>query len=246
MRRWLAGLLLLGAWLTVRAEVAVPALSGRVVDQAKLFSADDMRRIDAAIVALEQATGGQMVVWTIPALDGDAIENIGIRAAEKWKVGNKGKDDGAILLIALNDRQIRLEIGYGWEGPVNDAKAGDIIRGMGDFFRRGDYGTGAVYAVNRMQSHITGKEVANAPVPQPAPAESGASGVDIGVIIFMVIFLMIWGARVTRHTGGRGGGGGGGGFGGFGGGGFGGGRGGGGFGGGRGGGFGGGGASGRW
>ena len=228
------------------AEPAVPRLTGRVVDRANIFGTDGAARIDAAIRALETATGGgQMAVLTIDTLDGTPIEEFGIRVMDQWKIGRKGKDDGAILIIALRDRAMRLEIGYGWEGDINDARAGDIIRGLAPFFRENRYTDGVLFAVGEVQRFVTGKAPENQP---KAPARAsrrrtGRADSFLPVIIFIILLLLI----TTRF--GRGGhpGSGFGGFGGFGGGfgrggGFGG---GGGFSGGGGGG-GGGGASGRW
>ncbi len=230
--------------LTLWAEVTVPATPDRVVDQAKVFTPDGKQRIVDAILELEKATGGQMVVWTIPSLEGEPIETVSMRAAEKWKIGRKGKDNGAILTIALKDRSMRLEVGYGWEGNVNDARAGDIIRSLGGYFRSGDYAGGAVHAVKQVQAFVTG--AVPAPDSAPAPARvSAARGsaeqssekgdwTPLWVIIVLILFVIL--AFLDKSSGGgyRGGGfgggfrGGGGGF-----------RGGGGR-------FGGGGASGRW
>lgn len=227
------------------AEPAVPRLTGRVVDRANIFGSDGAARIDAAIRALETATGGgQMAVLTIDTLDGTPIEEYGIRVMDQWKIGRKGKDDGAILIIALRDHEMRLEIGYGWEGDINDARAGDIIRGLAPFFRANRYTDGVLFAVGEVQRFVTGKAPENQP---KAPARAsrrrtGRSDSFLPVAVFIILILLIV-SRFGRggHTGGFGGGFGGGFRGGFGGG-FGG---GGGFsgGGGRGGG---GGASGRW
>ncbi|MGE4564358.1 MAG: YgcG family protein [Victivallaceae bacterium] len=230
--------------LILTAEVTVPATPDRVVDQANLFSGPGREKVLKAIRELEKTTGGQMVVWTVPTLEGEPIETVSMRAAEKWKIGHKGKDDGVLLTIALKDRSIRLEIGYGWEGKINDARAGDIIRSMGDSFRAGDYAGGAVLAVNQVQNFVTGK---NVPVTTPAKPAARPQGKEFPidtffwVFIAMVVILAVIGKIFPGSGFGGGGGGyrGGGGFSGggsFGGGGF---RGGGGS-------FGGGGASGKW
>ena len=109
----LAAVALCGAlWL---GAVEVPPLTGRVVDRAGVFGAG-ASRVEAAVLALENASGGQMAVLTVPTLDGEPIEDFSIRVAEAWKIGRKGKDNGAILVIVPDDREMRLEIGYGWEG----------------------------------------------------------------------------------------------------------------------------------
>ena len=167
----LFSLLLFGLLIGLAAaEPKVPQLTGRVVDQAKIFGASGAEKIDAAIRALETATGGgQMAVLTVDTLDGTPIEEFGIRVMDQWKIGRKGKDDGAILIIALRDRAMRLEIGYGWEGDINDARAGDIIRGLAPFFRENRYTAGVLFAVGEVQRFVTGKAPENQP---KAPARA--------------------------------------------------------------------------
>lgn len=226
----LAAVALCGAlWL---GAVEVPPLTGRVVDRAGVFGAG-ASRVEAAVLALENASGGQMAVLTVPTLDGEPIEDFSIRVAEAWKIGRKGKDNGAILVIVPDDREMRLEIGYGWEGEINDAKAGDVIRDMAPFFRAGNYADGAVYAVGKVQEFVTGKAPEGQPVP-PERRDSGDSPVA-AIIVFVVILLLVLGRGRGFFFLGGGGFGGGGGF-----------RGGGGGFSGGGGGFGGGGASGKW
>lgn len=225
------------------AELKVPELTGRVVDNASVLSVDGRKRISDAVLSLENATGGQMAVLTIPSLDGGALEDFSMKVAEKWKIGRKDKDNGAILLIVKNDRKIRFEIGYGWEGPINDARAGDIIREMEKFFRKGQYDDGVVFAVNKVQQFVTGKKVEGIPAPEKSAKNEKAPLPHI-IIIFIIIIIVVLigqvfgGKRTYRNRQSCGGffWGGGGGGGGFGGGGF----------SGGGGGFGGGGASGGW
>ena len=213
------------------AGLDVPPLTGRVVDRAGIFGADGTAKIEQAIRQLENATGGgQMAVLTIPSLDGASLEEFGIAVMDKWKIGNKDKDDGIILIIAAKDRKIRFEVGYGWEGQINDARAGDMIRALGPYFRENRYTDGVVNAVGQVQQYVTGK--APAPLPSGSSQKASRRKSDepsfLPVIIFISIFFGVFfffGRRGGR--GGRGGGGfygsfggGGGGFGGGGGGGF--------------------------
>lgn len=223
----------------------LPELTGRIVDRAQVFSPEDKVRLEKAVQALETSTGGQMAVLTLPELRGWTIEEFSIRLAEKWQIGHKGSDNGALLLFSLRDRQLRLEIGYGWEGEINDARAGDIIRAMGAYFRNQDFAGGTLLAIRNVEALITGREalvtgeMESTRQPEPA-ADSPLTKFDI---LFYLFFFGIAGTiLITSLFGrGRGSGFGGGGFGG--GGGF---SGGGGSFGGGGGSFGGGGASGRW
>jgi len=229
-------------------STALPELSGRIVDLANVFSSSDKERLDAAIRSLEASSGGQMAVLTLPELRGWAIEEFSIRLAEKWQIGHKGSDNGALLLFSLHDRQLRLEVGYGWEGEINDARAGDIIRGMGDYFRKQDFAGGTLFAIRKVEALITGKDAPQSETRQghqQNEQDLGQSTLTAADIIFYIMFFGIGGLVLVMALMGQGRGGGGGfssGGRGFSGGSFGGGR---GFGGG-GGGFGGGGASGRW
>lgn len=141
------------------AEFHVPELTGRVVDAGDVFTKDDIQRIEQAILRLEEATGGQLVVTTLPSLEGLPIEEVGIKLGDTWKIGHQGEDNGAILLFVVPERKMRLEIGRGWEGPINDARAGDVIRGLKPFFRTEKYTDGAIWAVEKVQEFVTGEAV---------------------------------------------------------------------------------------
>ena len=202
----------------------VPPLTGRVVDRAGLLTAVDAGRVEQAIRALEQRTGGQMAVLILPSLQGDALEPFSIRVAEAWKIGRKAKDDGAILIVSRDDRKIRLEIGYGWEGSINDARAGDIIRDMGPFFRGARYADGIVYAVAKVRQFVTGEAGVLPTPPQGSPHRSDSVEVPLIVIIVAIVIILLlvlvmgrFGRGMTFSSGGSsggwgGGGGGGGGF----------------------------------
>jgi uncharacterized protein len=227
---------------------ALPELSGRIVDLANVFTPDDKERLEAAVRSLETSTGGQMAVLTLPELRGWAIEEFSVRLAEKWQIGHKGSDNGALLLFSVHDRQLRLEIGYGWEGQINDARAGDIIRAMGNYFRNQDFAGGTLFAVRKVESLITGEntpQTENTQALRQNEPHLGQSSLTAADIIFYIMFFGIGGLVLVMALIGHGRGGGiGGGF--SSGGGFAGGSGGGRSFGGGGGGFGGGGASGRW
>ncbi|MFZ4396370.1 MAG: TPM domain-containing protein [Kiritimatiellia bacterium] len=181
--------------LVPRAAVArsVPQLTGRIVDQAGLLGGD-AARVETAIRGLEQATGGQMAILTVPTLGNDALEPFSMRVAEAWKIGAKGKDNGALLVIVNDSHDIRLEIGYGWEGTINDARAGDIIRGLKPFFRANRFGDGCIYAVGQVQGFVTGKPPVEMPV-APRTQRDGklvVGGREINPnIIFFLFFVII-------------------------------------------------------
>ena len=141
------------------AEFQVPELTGRVVDAGDMFTEEEAQRIEQAILRLEEATGGQLVVATLPSLEGLPIEEVGIKLGDTWKIGHQGEDNGAILLFVVPERKMRLEIGRGWEGPINDARAGDVIRGLKPYFRTEKYTDGAIWAVEKVQEFVTGETV---------------------------------------------------------------------------------------
>ena len=220
----------------------VPALRGHVNDLAGLLSASESQTLEAKLTSHEEATGQQLALLTIKSLEGQPIENYAIAVAEKWKLGRKKQDDGLVMVIAVDDHKIRIEVGYGLEGDIPDALASRVIREvMAPAFRAGQPGTGVSSAFDLLMARARGEAV-EPPKPK-ARKRSGAGVVPFLWLVFIAFFILsrIGGGRRGRGPmffGGVGGGFGGGGFGGGGGGG-------GGFGGG-GGGFGGGGASGRW
>jgi uncharacterized protein len=171
-----------------------------VNDYAQLLSPDARQRLEQSLAAHEQATNGaQMVVAIFPSLEGESIEDFGIRLAERWRIGQKGIDNGAILLVFVKERRARLEIGYGLEPVVPDAIASQIIREvMGPRFREGRYAEGiaaaadAVYARIEKPGSPVGAPGARPDVP-PAPRHgSGISPFTLGMLaIFGVIGLLL-------------------------------------------------------
>ena len=123
MKVCVALILLSFSWMAGAADV--PFLSARVVDNAQLLSAEAKTRIGAALKAHEDKTTNQLVVLTIPSLDGESIEPFATKVFEKWKPGRKGKDNGAILIVVPQERKLRIEVGYGLEGAIPDGAAGD-------------------------------------------------------------------------------------------------------------------------
>lgn len=242
-------LLACAAWLAVTAHAharQVPTLRQRVEDQAAVLSATERASLENQLAAYEQRTGHQFAVLTVPSLEGDPIEDFSIRVAEAWKLGDKARDDGLIVVLALQERKVRIEVGYGLEGVVTDAVSAQVIaRDMSPHFRRAAYGEGLLAGLDTLMKVAAGEATGAA---RKAPTEDRPGGSDWLVpVVFIIIFILLsGGGRGGRRrrggffmfppigmggwsAGGRGGfGGGGGGFGG------------------GGGGFGGGGASGSW
>src|SRR3989338_8628462 len=139
-RVFLLALLLCGA---AQAEVAVPPLSTRVTDLTATLDAQQIQALEARLAAFEAKKGAQLAVLIIPTTQPETIEQFGMRAAEAWQLGRKGVDDGALLLVAKDDRALRIEVGYGLEGALNDATAKRIIAEIiTPFFKRGEFYAG--------------------------------------------------------------------------------------------------------
>ena len=134
----------------------IPKLTGRVVDMADALTPEEEVRVTQEIITLEKKTGGQMAILTIFSTGTTPIEEYSMKVAESWKIGHKGNDNGAILILAIKDRRNRLEIGRGWEGPINDARAGDILRHMANFLRKGFYEEALTLAVRAVTGFVTG------------------------------------------------------------------------------------------
>ncbi|MDO8862724.1 TPM domain-containing protein [Haliea sp. E1-2-M8] len=243
-------LLLLPAAVWAQSAPEFPALTGRVVDRAELLSPEAEAGLTQMLQAHEQASTEQVVVVTLPELQGFPIEDFGYQLGRHWGIGQKGEDNGALLIVARDERKIRIEAGYGVEGRLTDAESSFIInRIMTPAFRKGDFQAGIVNGAAAMIQVLGGEPLAASQGRQGAAQEKPNSGL-VGlffVLMWVVVFFIggrggrggrggaaLMGAALLGATmGGRGGGFGGGGFGG------------GGFGGG-GGSFGGGGASGGW
>ncbi len=234
-------------------EVVIPDKPlNHVVDLAGIINDNVEANLNRYLLELEQKTTAQMVVLTINSLEGESIEDLSIKIAhEKWELGQKDRDNGVLLLVSLQDKKYRFEIGYGLEGVLPDSLVGSIGRGyLVPYFRKGDYSTGILTATLAVISEIAsdaGIEISGMPrlrsrSPSVERRKPTLLGIIFTILFFMgLIYLFIKHPRLLllllmfsmMGGGRRGGWGGGGGFGG-------------GFGGGGGGGFGGGGASGGW
>ena len=152
------------------ALVAVPPLSGRVVDQTGTLAAGDIASLTQTLKDLETRKGSQIAVLIVPTTDGEAIEQFSLRVAEAWKIGRKKVDDGALLVIARNDRHLRIEVGYGVEGALTDAATKRIIdEDITPKFKAGDFAGGVSAGINRMIRLIDGEKL---PTPEPAHWET--------------------------------------------------------------------------
>jgi uncharacterized protein len=168
-------LALLLCWaFAATADVAVPPLSGRVVDQTRTLSSGDIAALTQTLRDFEARKGSQVAVLIVPTTAPETIEQFSIRVAEAWKVGRKKVDDGAILVVAKDDRKLRIEVGYGLEGALSDVTAKRIIDEVfTPKFRSGDFAGGISAGVDRILGVIDGEKL---PAPAPAPAARQGPG----------------------------------------------------------------------
>lgn len=172
--------LLLGGM--AHAEVPIPPLNQRITDLSGTLDAQQIRTLDARLADFEAEKGVQFAVLIVPSTQPESIEQFGIRMADAWKLGRKGVDDGALLLIAKDDRTLRIEVGYGLEGSLTDATSHRIIDEIiVPYFRRGEFFQGIDAGLTAMMQ-VAGGE------PLPAPAHGKP---DYQSLIFMGFVIAV-------------------------------------------------------
>jgi uncharacterized protein len=178
--------LLAQAALALAADL--PALTGRVVDAAGLIDADTMARLTQTLAAFEQKSSDQIVVVTIPSLGGEAIEPYANRLFRAWKLGQGTTNNGVLLLVARDDRKMRIEVGYGLEGTLTDLHSKLIIENtMVPAFRAGDFSGGISRAVDDIITVLEGNA---AELEDRARRNETSPAADVDW--FVVIFIAIW------------------------------------------------------
>ena len=164
-----------------------PPLSGRVVDQADLLSASAEADLSAQLAAHEQKTTNQVVVVTLNSLEGGAIEEYGVELGRHWGIGQKEKDNGVLLLVAPNERRMRIEVGYGLEGTLTDAISSVIIdRRLRPAFKAGDYEAGIRAGVDGILDVLEN----NTPEDLKAPLRQDAVPIDTIIPIMFFLFVI--------------------------------------------------------
>jgi uncharacterized protein len=192
--------LFLGWAFAAAADVAVPTLTGRVVDQTGTLSSGDIASLSQKLRDFENRKGSQVAVLIVPTTQPETIEQFSLRVAEAWKVGRKKIDDGAILVIAKNDRHLRIEVGYGLEGALTDVTSRRIIdEVITPKFRTGDFAGGIADGVDRMTRVIDGE-----PLPAPARSTSFSSDLsDLGPVVPFALFASLFVGGILRAMFGR-------------------------------------------
>ncbi len=199
--RWLAALAVALLCVTLahaQALQPVPPLSARIVDRSATLTAAQQQALEAQLRAFEQRKGSQIAVLVVSETRPETIEQYAIRVAEQWKIGRKKIDDGAILVVAKDERTLRIEVGYGLEGALNDATVKRIIDEIiVPRLRAGDFDGGIRAGVDAMMRVIDGE-------PLPAPQAGPAVGDDPLALMPVVFFAALVLGGVMRAMLGRG------------------------------------------
>jgi len=181
----------------------VPKLKARVNDNAKVIGSNDERKLEALLQDVEAKTSSQVALLTISSLQGENLEDYSMRVAQSWKLGQKEFDNGVLLLVAMKEKKIRIEVGYGLESIITDAKSGYIIRNyIVPGFKKGDFSGGitsgllAISGLVTNEFEITDEDLAKYSQQQKAGKRKQ---IPFGLIIFL--FMFIFGGLGRRRGG---------------------------------------------
>jgi uncharacterized protein len=179
------------------AQVAVPPLTARVTDLTGTLTREQQAGLERMLQEFEARKGTQLAVLIVPTTAPEPIEQYALRVGEQWKIGRTKVDDGAILVVAKNDRALRIEVGYGLEGVLNDATASRIIREIiVPRFREGDFYGGINAALDRMMRLIDGE-----PLPEPTRTSPAAEGGLMQLLPVLLIVALVGGAILRAVLG---------------------------------------------
>jgi uncharacterized protein len=185
------------------AAANFPPLTGRVVDQAKILSSVTVADLERKLADLKQKSGVQFVVATVPSLGGEEIEPYANALFRAWKLGEAKKNNGVLLLIAPNQRRVRIEVGYGLEGTLTDAISSIIIsNAIAPRFRAGDFNGGVTRGVDDIITALTTDSAEWKPRPTEMRAEHDASLLDTLAPFLIFLFIMFVISRMGRRGGG--------------------------------------------
>ncbi|MCL2760782.1 MAG: YgcG family protein [Desulfuromonadales bacterium] len=182
----------------IASALDVPKLQGRVNDYAELMSQSSVSSLEQKLAALEKEDSTQVVVLTIPSLQGEEIDDFSIKVADAWKIGQKGSDNGAIFIISKDDKKMRIEVGRGLEGKLTDLISGRIIRdSVAPHFQQGDFDGGITAGVDDIISVVKGEYQA------PENTNTREQGTSpIFTYIFILLVALIFIGAVSRVLGG--------------------------------------------
>ena len=200
-RAGLAAALLLYA-VAAFAQVAIPPLKSRVTDLTDTLTPQQRTLLEDRLAAFETRKGSQIAVLILPTTEPEDIAQFGIRVADEWKVGRKGVGDGAILIVAVKDRALRIEVGRGLEGALNDATAKRIVSEViAPRFKQGDFFGGIDAGLSRMMSVVDGEPLP--PPPKRSAPVQGGGWETFAIVAFLLVFVVggIVRAMFGRHVG---------------------------------------------
>ena len=173
----------------------VPALTAHVIDQTGTLSAAEQQALEQQLAALEKAHGAQVVVLLVPTTAPEDIASFANRVGNTWKIGRRGVGDGVLIVVAKDDRRMRIEVAKALEGAIPDIAAARIIDAvMKPRFRAGDYAGGLQAAVQEIAARIAGEPL---PAPTPENAQDGAE-LDLGSLLVLLFVLVSVGGSVLR------------------------------------------------
>jgi uncharacterized protein len=188
-----AVLIFLGTNFAVAAPT-FPPLTGRVVDDAGILSSNTQQKLTNILAQQEKQTGDQVVVVTLKSLEGYPIEDYGYQLGRTWGIGQKGKDNGALVIVAPNERKVRIEVGYGLEGVLTDAQSKVIIdEVMTPAFRQGDYDAGVYNGTLAALHAIGGAKLDASPQPVETPDDEGRQGFHIPWFLIIILIWIVFG-----------------------------------------------------
>ncbi len=204
-----AGLLLAIASAGAAAEVTVPDDGKFVIDRAGLLEPAVKQKLETWLSELQQKTTAQVKLLTVPTTDGEDVFGFGQRHAERWKLGQQGKDNGALIVLALQEREVRIFTGYGLEGTLPDSWCGSASREVaGTYFKQGQYSRGLDELVTMVVNRIAddaGVAIQGVPKRQPAPGGNGGGDwLFIAIVIVIVLLNLIQNSRRGRRHWSRG------------------------------------------
>lgn len=164
----------------------VPVLKGYVNDYADMISSSTETELESKLKAFEDSDSTQIVILTIPSLEGEVLEEFSIKMAEEWKIGQKNKDNGVIFLVSKNDRKMRIEVGYGLEGVITDMLAGRIVDNVAaPYFKKGEMDKGFTEVINALIGSSKGEFTADK---LPTANQSKDKTLPIVIIVMVIIF----------------------------------------------------------
>lgn len=179
-----------GLWLApAMAQIPLPPLTARVTDLTDTLRPHERRALDERLAGLEAQTGAQLVILMLPTVEPETIEQFGIRLAEAWQIGRRGVDDGLILIVAKEDRAVRLEVGYGLEGVIPDAVAKRVIEEhIVPRFRQGDFYGGLSAGVEALAARLAGEPLTapSSPAAAGVPLEFAAAAMSLAILLRFV------------------------------------------------------------